>query len=109
MNLKIRDHAEACAVLNALREHRDNFPYYRAPLDTADKRAAWSNINRLVADAHHIYEAFVDAAWREDAAASYVTTDSNGTPYHTTCGEPVAWHRGNTARRLGECRASAED
>lgn len=62
-SLRIRTHREACIVLNALREHRDNF--YQAPLDTPDKRESWSDVNRLLAEARLIYDAFVGEAWRE--------------------------------------------
>jgi len=44
-----------------------------------------------------------------DYADGYVTSDSNGTPYHTFCWQPVTAHRGNTPHRLGVCPTPAED
>jgi hypothetical protein len=66
-SLRIADHAQACAVLNALREHRDTFPYYQVPLDTPDKREAYASMTALVRQAEQIYDAFVRQAWRDGA------------------------------------------
>jgi len=63
-SLRITSHAQACALLNALREHRDT-PYYQGPLDTPEKRQDSANMYLLVQRAHEIYEAFVEQAWRE--------------------------------------------
>jgi hypothetical protein len=63
-SVPIRSHVAACIVANALREHRQNDPYFNAPLDSPDQIAARDELDRLYRRALSIAQA---EEWRAPA------------------------------------------